>query len=60
MPVGVLLNKDDDCIFEYCKAKKFLSNEDVKNLLIQIRNKFKSYNYTINKAVDLTEKDQIE
>jgi len=27
---------------------------------LQIRIKFKSYNYTINKAEDLTEKDQIE
>lgn len=60
VPVGILLNKNDDCIFEYCKNKGFLSNEDVKNLLLQIRIKFKSYNYTINKAEDLTEKDQIE
>jgi len=60
VPVGILLNKDDDCIFEYCKNKGFLSKEDVKNLLLQIRIKFKSYNYTINKAEDLTEKDQIE
>ena len=60
IPVGVLLNKDDDCLFKYCKSNTFLSKEEIKNLLLQIRNKFKSYNYTINKAEDLTEDQQIE
>lgn len=60
VPVGILLNKSDEYIFEYCKGNDFLSQEETKNLLIQIRSKIKSYNYTINKAEDLTEQEQIE
>lgn len=60
VPVGILLNKSDECIFDYCKGNDFLSQEEIKNLLIQIRNKIKAYNYTINKAEDLTEEEQIE
>ena len=60
IPVGIILNKDDNFLFKYCKSNSFLSKEEIKDLLLQIRNKFKSYNYTINKAEDLTEDQQIE
>lgn len=60
IPVGILLNKEDDVFFDYCKKNDFLSDINNKDLLLQIRNKIKSYNYTINKAEDLSEEEQIE
>ena len=60
IPVGVLLNKDDTVLFEYTKKHRSLNNPQVINLLLQVKNKMKSYNYTINQAVDLTEDEQID
>ncbi|MCX0386982.1 DUF262 domain-containing protein [Clostridium perfringens] len=60
VPVGILLNKEESKLFDYFKKNDFLSDNNTKDVLLQIRNKIKAYNYTINKAEDLTEDEQIE
>ncbi len=60
VPVGILLNKEESKLFDYFKKNNFLSDDRTKDVLLQIRNKIKAYNYTINKAEDLTEDEQIE
>ena len=60
IPVGILLNKDDDVLFKYTASKSSLKSQEVISLLLQIRSKMKNYNYTINSAEDLTEDEQIE
>lgn len=59
IPVGVLLNKDGEKLTEYIKNHRQFTKFEVQNILLQVRNKFKSYNYTINQAKDLTEDEQI-
>lgn len=60
VPVGVLLNKDDKKLIEYTESNKALSSPLVVNALLQIRNKIKTYQYTINFATDLSEDEQID
>ena len=59
IPVGILLNKDDKKLIEYTENHKSLALPSVVNALLQIRNKIKTYQYTINFATDLTEDEQI-
>lgn len=59
IPVGVLLNKDDTKLIEYTESNKSLSSPIIVNALLQIRNKIKTYQYTINFATDLSEDEQI-
>lgn len=59
VPVGVLLNKDDKKLIEYTESNKALSSPLIVNALLQIRNKIKTYQYTINFATDLSEDEQI-
>ncbi len=59
IPVNVLLNKDGEMLSKYLSNHSKLAKFEIQNLLLQIRNKFKSYNYTINQAKDLTEEEQI-
>lgn len=56
IPVGILLNKDIQVFNKF--VGKFPNN--VQNILSQVRNKFKTYNYTVNQAKDLSEEEQIE
>lgn len=60
VPVGVLLNKDDAVLIEYTAKHKSLGEPMTVNALLQIRNKIKTYQYTINFATDLSEDEQIE
>lgn len=60
IPVGILLNKSDQAIFDYAISHKALLDAKVSMILIQIRTKFKNYYYTINEATDLTEAEQIQ
>ena len=60
VPVGVLLNKDDKELIEYTESNKALSSPLIVNALLQIRNKIKTYQYTINFATDLSEDEQID
>lgn len=60
IPVGVVLNKSDEVLFEYTSKKVALRNPEVTNVLLQVRSKIKNYNYTINSADDLNEDEQIE
>lgn len=60
IPVGVLLNKDDLKLIRYTEKSKALSAPEIVNALLQIRNKIKTYQYTINFATDLTENEQID
>lgn len=59
VPVGVLLNKDDNELITYTEKNKALAAPMVVNALLQIRNKIKTYQYTINFAMNLTEDEQI-
>lgn len=60
VPVGVLLNKDDTVLISYTAKNKALSTPALVNALLQIRNKIKTYQYTINFATDLSEDEQID
>ena len=60
VPVGVLLNKDDKKLIQYTENNKALSSPLIVNALLQIRNKIKTYQYTINFATDLSEDEQID
>lgn len=60
IPVGILLNKDDLKLIGYTGKNKALSSPETVNALLQIRNKIKTYQYTINFATDLTEDEQID
>lgn len=60
IPIGMLLNKDDEIFFDYLNNNTLLKQPQVMNLLLQIRNKLHGYNYTVNLAEDLTEDEQIE
>lgn len=59
IPVGILLNKDDISLINYTESNKALSSPIIVNALLQIRNKIKTYQYTINFATDLSEDEQI-
>jgi len=58
IPVGVLLNKDQSKLLEYLTEKKLV--EKLYPVLIDVRSKIMSYNYTINIADNLNENEQIE
>lgn len=53
------MNKDDTKLIEYTEKEKVLSSPIIVNALLQIRNKIKTYQYTINFATDLSEDEQI-
>ncbi|MDY4604031.1 DUF262 domain-containing protein [Clostridium tertium] len=59
IPVGMLLNKDTNKLFEYINKNSVLSKPEIINVLLQIRGKIRDYNYTVNLAEDLTEDEQI-
>ena len=59
IPAGILLNKDGQVLTDYLKTHKSLAKFEVQDILLKVRNKFKSYYYTINKAKDLAEEEQI-
>ncbi|WP_252255121.1 DUF262 domain-containing protein [Clostridium sp. ZBS12] len=60
IPVGILLNKDDSTFFNYMNNSSTLKKPEAMNILMQVRNKLRDYNYTVNIAQDLTEEEQIE
>ena len=60
IPVGILLNKDDKLLMDYCSTRKPLSNFTVTAALLQFRSKIKNYSYTLNQAIDLDEDDQMK
>lgn len=60
IPVGTLLNKEDATFFSYITRNSVLKEPNTMTLLVQIRSKMKTYNYTINSAEDLSEDEQIE
>lgn len=58
IPVGILLNQNQEKLLEYLKEKDLVSN--LYPVLIEVRSKMLSYNYTINIAENLKEDEQIE
>lgn len=56
IPVGILLNKDNNPLNEYVAGTALA---EILPLLLQIKMKFKNYNYTLNFAENLTEDEQI-
>lgn len=59
IPVGVLLNKEDEIFYSYIQNNSVLKRQDAMSLLVQIRSKLRDYNYTINIAENLSEDEQI-
>jgi len=60
IPVGTLLNKDDQILIDYCAGKKALTKFEVTSALLQIKSKIKNYSYTLNQATDLNEEEQMK
>lgn len=60
IPVGILLNKDNEVFFDYINKSNTLKKAEITNVLLQIRSKLRDYNYTINLAEDLSEEEQVE
>ncbi|MBR6954742.1 MAG: DUF262 domain-containing protein [Clostridia bacterium] len=60
IPVGVLLHRDIEEFRRYLGRHPALSKLEVQNALLLVRNKFKSYHYTINQGKDLSEDEQIK
>lgn len=60
VPVGILLGEDDEALKKFIRKNKGFSEFDVQMVLLDVRKKLLSYNYTINLAKDLTEDEQIE
>ncbi|PSA96910.1 GmrSD restriction endonuclease domain-containing protein [Bacillus halotolerans] len=60
IPAGILYNKDTVVFKEYIRNNKFLKQEEVKDILEDVRRKHFSYTYVINVATDLKEGDQKE
>lgn len=55
IPVGKLFNKSDDIFYAATEGYE----RPVFQVLQSVRNKYQQYNYTINLATDLNEKEQI-
>ena len=60
VPVGKLLNKDIGELNNYKNKISTLKKDEVTDLLYAVRSKLFAYNYTINMAKNLSEKEQIE
>lgn len=58
IPVGVLLNQDESMLLRFLQEKDLI--EKLFPILVQIRSKIMTYNYTINIADNLAEDEQIE
>lgn len=58
IPAGILYNKDTVIFKQYIKNNKFLKQEEVKDILEDVRRKHFSYTYVINVATDLGKVDQ--
>lgn len=58
IPVGILLNEDSALLLQYLEDKQLTT--ELYPILIEVRSKIMSYNYTINIADNLTEDEQIE
>lgn len=58
IPVGILLNENEELLEQYLSELNLISK--LYPLLVNVRSKIHSYNYTINIAEDLSEAEQIE
>ncbi|GIN09656.1 hypothetical protein J1TS1_38010 [Shouchella clausii] len=58
IPVGILFNEDEIALTKYLQEKGTFN--DLFSVLLRVRTKIRSYNYTINIAENLTEDKQIE
>lgn len=58
IPVGILFNEDESALTKYLQEKGTFN--DLFSVLLRVRTKIRSYNYTINIAENLTEEKQIE
>lgn len=58
IPVGILYNQDMQVFIQYLEKHSELSDYRIGNYINIIRNKFLGYNYTINFAKNLSEKEQ--
>ncbi|MCE4986431.1 GmrSD restriction endonuclease domain-containing protein [Staphylococcus arlettae] len=58
IPVGVLLNREQERLLDYLEERNLVSQ--LYPILLEVRSKIMTYNYTINVAENLTEDEQIE
>lgn len=58
IPVGILLNGNSNLLLSFLEGKKLTM--ELFPILIEVRSKIMSYNYTINIADNLSEDEQIE
>lgn len=58
IPVGILLNQDKNLLRIFLEEKNLVT--ELYPILVDVRSKIMSYNYTINIADNLTEDEQIE
>ncbi|MFI3211728.1 MAG: DUF262 domain-containing protein [Eubacteriales bacterium] len=58
--VGILLNGDESVLKSFIQKHKRFQEFEVQSILVSVRKKILSYNYTINLANDLSEDEQIE
>lgn len=58
IPVGILYNKDHSIFKDFIKNNKFLKQEEVKDVLEDVRRKHFTYTYVVNLATDLSKEDQ--
>ncbi|MHA6657910.1 GmrSD restriction endonuclease domain-containing protein [Staphylococcus xylosus] len=58
IPVGVLLNEKQEKLLDYLEERGLVSQ--LYPVLLEVRSKIMTYNYTINIAENLTEDEQIE
>jgi hypothetical protein len=59
IPVGILLNEDDNELLLYLQNKNAENFNILYPVLLQVRSKIKNYNYTINIAENLNQEEQI-
>ncbi|OSP22131.1 GmrSD restriction endonuclease domain-containing protein [Staphylococcus agnetis] len=55
---GIIYNKDTNIFKNYLRTNEILKNEEVKDVLEDIRRKHFTYSYVINLATDLSKNDQ--
>ncbi|PEK02193.1 hypothetical protein [Bacillus wiedmannii] len=60
IPVGILYNKEQSVYKNYISEIAFLSKEEVKDVLSEIRRKHFAYTYVVNQATDLSKKAQMK
>lgn len=60
IPITSLYNKDSKKLYEYIRNNSELNTPDITDFLLDIRNKFMNYKFTINVGRDLSKDEQTD